>query len=73
MPEPKDEMPEEPNLTAKTFLDPFWQVVIEAHLADADACERALAAQKAKDDGWYRQTWDQLSSKGLTSRGSKTP
>lgn len=68
MPEPRDEMPEEPNLTPETFDDPFWQTVIQAQVVDADACERALTAQAAKDQEWYRQTWGQFSGEGLTGQ-----
>lgn len=67
MPEPKDEMPEKQNLT-KMLSDPFWQVIRQAHDADMGACERALTDQAAKDDAWYRQTRDQLSSRGLTEQ-----
>jgi hypothetical protein len=68
MPEPKDEMPEKQNLS-EMLSDPFWQVILQAHNADMGACERALADQVARDDVWYRQTWEHLSSgKGLTGQ-----
>jgi hypothetical protein len=67
----RDEMPEEPNLTSETFSDPFWQVVIQSHEADANACERALEAQAQKDNEWHRQTADRIAAEQLSPEESK--
>ena len=62
----EEHLPEEPELTWKSLRDPFWQTVIGAHNAEADACERALIAQKEKDTAWHLETTDLLTANGLT-------
>lgn len=62
----RDELPEEPDLTSETLSDPFWQVLIQAHNADADTCERALETQVQKDNEWHRQMSDRLATLNLT-------
>ncbi len=64
--ETTDHVPEEPELTSETLDDPFWQTVIGAHNAEADACKRALIAQAAKDNEWHRETTERLTAEGMT-------